>query len=1835
MSCLFTILLLASSLSFGQGAIEFDEDLANEQISEDLEIGAYVGTIKARDTNDEDAVFVYGIYDLSSSPDAYDYLEVDGASGNVTIKADIDYESFTSMSAQWLANAIKSPVVTLYITNENDNAPIFQDEPYSKEISENEPVNSTVATVTATDADPRDTIIYSLSNSGANCEMEDFRVESTSGEIIVAKKLDYASVVQYTVCVKAADQGGLEDTTTVVISIRDAQNQPPVFIGQPYDKTIPENTAVGHVVLTVVANDGDLGVNPRNTINYTLIDDADGTFSVRTNGEIVVEKELDRETEPITQLYTLIVQAIEDDNSDQSFAQINTNTSIYIRLSDVNDNIPTFNQDGPIGTTIPERSPPGTQLDFGLEAFDLDSGDSGKIALSLEDDEDVFYLASDTIFNSGVVDIRVDNSSALDFERISNFTFQIRASDSETLNSSVITAVVYLTNINDNTPTFSTDQYDVALPENSPEGTFVIQLKATDADIDSVLEYELLGYNNEWFAIDRSYGNITVSADAEFDAELLSVYFLTCVVSDGDRVSTALLNVTVTDMNDEAPDFQSEDYSVTIPEYNLDDLEQQELQILQVVATDADSNEVNRILTYSIESGNEDGKFDIDSASGMIFRNASIDRESEAATYELLVMATDSGSPPLNGTTDVIITIEDVNDNDPLFLEDVYNATVAENAASGTEVANVTAVDADVDSLAVLYIIEGASPFLVNQEGIITLGGTVDYEVQMMYNLTVTATDREDTSRQDSCQVLIAIVDVNDERPVFDTPSPSSLSVNESDTFCDSPTGSDNCTVLITLNASDPDTNADLSFSISTVKGYDENNGMVEDDFSSQFGVVSGTGEVFVRTKLDRETVQRFDVTVGVKDLNATGDDADYQTDSAELVITVLDVNDNPPKFIELPDNFTTPETDQVGMVISVDILANDIDAGNNGMVMYGLLDDADGRVRIDPDTGILSVNSPIDREMSDSLTIIFYVKDKGDPPLNTTKTRQIFITDVNDETPVFNETLPSEANVPEDVANETWVLTVHATDKDSDFGELTYSISAGVGAEDFEIDNKTGEITVQKELDRERQSVYTLTVVASDGTRQDNLEVTINILDVNDNSPVFTDSFPESTSISETAEPGSSVAAIIATDDDEPGTNNSAVRYSMINHNQTDFFKINYETGVVTLNTSTTDSLIPGDYVLEVTAFDLGDPRLESDPKDFWVEVTDYNDEAPVFVNPTQGSIVYVNEGYSGYITTAEATDGDLGDNGVVTFAFDTSLGATKDYIYFTINNITGEINIVETTDRETKETYILGIIGMNARSDPIRTSQVTFSVQVNDANDNEPAYWGKGTGPNGPQEPPEPLQLEVQENLEDGTFVGTVPTAIDLDSDPSFTQIFYFIVEGTNEDYFYLDEVSGNLTLLRPIDREVRPQFSLVIKAVSDPEFVPQENIPYNPLSDGTLARVTVLVTDVNDSPPRFDADRYTAGVLFSTPFGVEIITVNATDPDVGSNAVVEYEILSQTSYGFDTDGNLKTSPVNVFGINSFGQVINSVIFQDSVDSYYIVELQATDSQNGDFKDNATLSVYLMTETDQVSAIFADEPGNIRDRQNEFKQLLEEIMEEVGGYDDVSVNIDSLDFELDGNSLPIPNRTEMLLHVVDDIENIVISPATVQEVIDDAYGYTEELLSFHLIEVEFKTKQVEPDVLTALQTASFALAFVLFLILVLLSVVFYLSVTSYKRQIRAATIDLYRAGEKKEPPAPGTNMFAESKNPIYNPMATEVKEPLSDEDEAGKEAKESLQPKEEEYQEVELSFDVEPHYEDVGEGNDKLLDDVLDKYEKQAHVNLGFDQGESNSQNLYISDV
>ncbi|XP_072164735.1 cadherin-23-like [Diadema setosum] len=1552
----------------------------------------------------------------------------------------------------------------MFVVPENDNSPVFSPVgPYAQDVNEDEGIGTIIFNVTATDADySGDTITYTLESG--------------------------------------SDGGSPEETAEVqlVISIKDVQNLPPVFYGQPYDQQIYEDAAIGDLVLTVEALDGDRGVSPLNTINFTLIESGNGTFEIDSaNGEIKVAKKLDRDEDPNAAIYTLTVEARENDAS-QPTNQTTSTANVYIRLLDVDDNVPTFVPATGVSTSIQEHSPIGSQLDLmGLQVFDLDSGDAGSIELELEGDGGMFYLVSDTVSSQGVVDIRVQNSTGLDYEKRKVFEFEVKASSY--LNASVasyVSVTVNLTNINDNTPVFTQQQYDVLLPENSVPGTFVVQIKASDADEDDELEYDLYGYNSEWFSINRTSGEITVSESEEFDAERLSVYFLTCQVSDGDRVATSLLNVTLVDENDEEPEFFGEPYEVSIPEYNIENVTSQE-PVLQLEATDGDITE--QVLTYSILSGNEAGKFVIDPVNGTISRNQSIDRENmenmEDGVYSLLVMVVDNGDPPLSDTATVEITIQDVNDNAPSFQSAVYEAYVDENSPSREYVANVTATDRDVKSTGVVYRIEGASLFVIDSDGIITVSGSLDREAEDFYDLTVAATDRDDPFQEATCHVLITVRDVNDEAPVF-VESSASIEVYEDTTSCDSGV----CMVLAWLNATDPDEDSTLVYSITSVGAFDENNVELSGDFSSQFGVKNTTGEIFLQEPLDRETVQRFDISLQVEDTNA--EMSDSQSDEAELTVTVLDVNDNVPQYIDLPDSFSVAETDQVGMVISVDIRAEDPDDGANGIVRYELPNNASGLVEIEATTGILKVAQPIDREKHSSLTITIRARDEGNPPQINDTVRVIYIEDVNDHSPEFNESIPTEVDVYEDAEVDSTVLVVQAIDEDPVYGNVTYKISTGDAEGIFRIGIQSGDITIVEELDREIQSQYVLTVVASDGQRQSNEEVTINVLDVNDEAPEFSTSFPFTVSISEVADQGSSVTIIAAVDDDEPGTYNSEVRYFMENLGDRAYFEIDSETGQVTVSSS---SLEPGSYICNVTAYDLGVPQMFSEPNQFTVVVTDYNDDRPVFINPTQAQEFGLQENYTGNVTTAEATL----PNGEVFYEFDTSLGATDDYKHFEIGRQSGEINIITLTDRETQEQYILTVKAINNATGVPSTSDVTFSVIVIDKDDNEPVFWGPGTGSDEVLEPPNE-EMMVFEHEPEGTFVGIVPAAVDLDSD-TYNTIYYYLVSGNEQGYFELDSASGNLTLAKEIDREQTDQFILVVRADSDPNFEPSVGDVVDPDMNQELAWVTVFVLDINDSRPRFLSYNYAAGLLYTTNPGESIITVKAVDPDEGENAVVEYEIVNQASY--DEDDVLLSDKIETFAISSES---GNVIVQlkpalSSEDHYYIIVAMAKDSKDPELNDNTTFSVYLLREIDQVSVLFKDEVNNVLTIQEEFARLTEEIMRAAGKlYTNVSAVVDSVDSQRDADGLEIRNSTVMLMHVVNVDDNSIIPPVEIQAAFDGALQFADELEEYHVVSVDYSTAAVITDPLETLQKVSFSLAGIMIILFVILAYAFYVSTSS-----------------------------------------------------------------------------------------------------------------------------
>lgn len=181
----------------------------------------------------------------------------------------------------------------------------------------------------------------------------------------------------------------------------------------------------------------------------------------------------------------------------------------------------------------------------------------------------------------------------------------------------------------------------------------------------------------------------------------------------------ATLHISITDVNDHAPEFKvGACYPLAIPENN-------EFGIVHTaVATDLDSGK-NGEITYSISGGNLGNKFSIDAKTGELAARP-LDRESRSR-YHLTITAQDRGNPPLQGSCNISVSIEDQNDNDPKFDSPTYSASILEDVAVDTSVLRVKAKDPDLGVNArIIYSLANESQWLFridNKTGVITTAG--------------------------------------------------------------------------------------------------------------------------------------------------------------------------------------------------------------------------------------------------------------------------------------------------------------------------------------------------------------------------------------------------------------------------------------------------------------------------------------------------------------------------------------------------------------------------------------------------------------------------------------------------------------------------------------------------------------------------------------------------------------------------------------------------------------------------------------------------------------------------------------------------------------------------------------------------------------------------------------------------------------------------------------------------------------------------------------------------------------------------------------------------------
>ncbi|KAK7016210.1 long-chain fatty acid transporter fat1 [Halocaridina rubra] len=650
--------------------------------------------------------------------------------------------------------AVDYMTISVVVMDVNDCSPRFTHSEYEAEVAENSEVGAVITILTATDEDDGNNgqVQYTLSENENPVIRSTFRIDPHSGSITLASALDRETVSKYTFTVVATDGGPqpLSATAQVIVTVKDYNDNPPVFLRDTYLTAVPEDTATGTAVIELSVNDADEVSSP---LDYFITaGNSDGQFLVHASGQVYVAAPLDREDQDE---YTLTVTATD--------GKFTANTTVIVSVIDVNDNGPVCQE--PMYTReISEGVSVGTHV-VSVVAWDADEGTAARSRYILSGEgADDFTI--DQLYG------HIATAKQLDRESRDRYSLLVLVEDWEHPEwECEVEIVIEVNDINDNPPLFPSEPNDttsVAIAEDAPINTVLLKMQAFDPDlgISRRVRYRFVDSAEGHFNIDEKEG--VVSLAKPLDREARDSYILTVQAVDlgiPPLSSTALLAVTVTDVNDNAPEFVRKLLETTVAE-NLE----VGTEVVRVMATSKDIG-INADITYSVHHTTKDKYLAIHPKTGVISVAAPMDYE-HVHQVVATVVAIDGGTPPLSSTALVNLTLSDINDNAPVFTLSAYMASVKEDALQGTSIVQVSASDADsgINSL-IRYSLTGGNDdhsFHIDQDtGIITVLQKLDREKESEYELLVSTRDLGTPSNTASTRVKVIVDDVNDNPPVF------------------------------------------------------------------------------------------------------------------------------------------------------------------------------------------------------------------------------------------------------------------------------------------------------------------------------------------------------------------------------------------------------------------------------------------------------------------------------------------------------------------------------------------------------------------------------------------------------------------------------------------------------------------------------------------------------------------------------------------------------------------------------------------------------------------------------------------------------------------------------------------------------------------------------------------------------------------------------------------------------------------------------------------------------------------------------------------------------------
>uniref|UniRef100_A0A3P9B854 FAT atypical cadherin 2 n=1 Tax=Maylandia zebra TaxID=106582 RepID=A0A3P9B854_9CICH len=1532
-------------------------------------------------------------FSIKNNPDTSNF-KINPKTGIIITTGKFDYERKDRYEFDVMANHGEAEThIVVEITDENDNSPEFTQTSYQATLDENSPVGSSVLKVAASDKDKGKNgfVTYAIANSGPL----PFTIDPFTGIISTSEHLDYELMKRrYHLRVWASDSGGpfsQVSESPVTITLNNINDNIPLFEQVGCNVTVPLDLPVGHEVAKLSAIDLDelqqlryviesgneLQVFGINSVTGVIalkqpIPLLQGSFTLRvvaTDGKhhseasvvriTITNRGEDRtlhckETGIAKQVTDKLIKSIKP-------ILINQEEDTFSDIHITNRHSPKFDTSIPSSIDLVENHPLNSTI-VQFKATDNDSGFNSKLVYAISSGNEDGCFSIDTF--SG--DLRL--VCPLDRERKGFYILNITVYDLGIPQTSAWKFIaVNIMDVNDNPPVFDQPRYVIHVPENKEVNSVIFTCRTADLDSDmsGKVQYSLLTMT-DMFRMDEFTGELIVTG--RLDRESSPKHDLLIEARDQATVgpqlfSTVNLVVILQDINDNPPKFVPKVHKIKVPE----DVPVGTL-LVWVDSMDLDLGS-GGLVTYNLKN-TESGIFHLDSSTGALTLERELDFE-RRPSYNLTVWAVDHGLPrSLSSSCFVEIEVLDVNENlhRPVFSEFVYEALVKEDSAVGTSVVTLTASDKDLgrDGVVRYHIHDGSGlgVFTIDEEAVIRMTEMLDRETAPHYWLSVYATDLGTEPLITWTHVFIEVLDINDNAPELSQPM----------YFASVPENVDTVESVIKVSATDVDTSSEGKLSFQMLESH-----------RLHFDIDPNT-VISTVSALDREDKPEHSIEVIVSDNGSPA-----LSSTATVVIQVLDANDNPPKFMEKRFDVKLPERRHDGGKQEVcRILAQDNDEGPNAAVTYSLQENVDEQFEIDPVTGVVTSHGDFLPESYNILTI--KATDQGSPSYSSTarlNIEWIALPPASAEPIVFVEPHINFAVIETDrVAQMVGVILTEP------HREKWFDI-VGDEQKDFDIQKNTGRLSIARQLDAARRSIYNLTVRVTDGHHSAITQ-------------------PEDTS------PWKDILQISAQD----GDTNSKLVYSIhssLHPDSTKLFHLDPKSGVLVM-TEELDYEKIAVHTLTVMVRDQGIPVKRNFAK-VVVHVEDCNDHSPAFLSPRY-EVGVSNLAHAGTeVLRVKALDKDMGSNAHISY----SLHSNIDNV-FNIDPDLGSISVSKSLDLQPQDLFHLTVKatdqGFPQRSDlcsvhihvrvseqtpptflsddylteiselsAIGTPVVTVSAsspaavhyEIESGNRNGTFYINSYTGLISTQgrldyETCDSYKLRVTASTTAGAVSRTVVHIYVVDENdnaPVFEQreyqgqigesahinsmvmgerntplvirasdsdrdsnslLTYQILEPEALKVFRIDSSMGTISLISLLDFETKAEyhFTVQVKDSGEPSLYAAEP-----------AKVTVRILDLNDCPPQFTASVYESSIILPAVRDAEVVCITAYDAD----SAVSYSI---------TEGNLH----NAFSIhpNTGLITVNNV---SDFRPFYQLHVKAFD---GLYRDLAIVNVSVtnLTESD-----------------------------------------------------------------------------------------------------------------------------------------------------------------------------------------------------------------------------------------------------------------------------